>query len=109
MKAPTVVRIRTSALTLAMLLGGSAWAAGKLEAAPDAGLRHPQVLRASSGCQPAQAPEAVLFSAVMQPSQPSCKPAEDSQPNNARAPQHVQRPLSGPPLFRRVDAVRYTF
>jgi hypothetical protein len=92
-----------------MLLGSTPWATAKVEASPEAGAPQPQVIAANSGCHPAHTPRAVLFSAVMQASRPACKPADSPQLNNARAPQDLQRPLSGTPLFRRDDAVRYTF
>lgn len=109
MKTAAVVRIRISALGLAMLVGSTAWASGTPQTAPG-GASHPQSAAASSDCRLSNMPQVTLFNAVMQPSTtPSCAPAAEPQSDNRRAPHVVHRARSGQPLLRPDDNVRYSF
>lgn len=109
MKTAAVVRIRISALSLAMLVGGTAWASAKTEAAPAGGASHPQSANSSSGCRAAAIPQVSLFNAVMQPPTAGCAPVADPQFDSARAPQSVHRARSGQPLFRPDANPRFSF
>ena len=109
MKTAAVVRIRISALSLAMLVGSAAWASGTTQAAPASGASQPQPASAGSGCRPTDMPQVILFNAVMQPPQPSCAPVDEPRVDNIRAPQGVHRARSGQPLFRPDGNARYSF
>lgn len=107
MKTAAVVRIRISALGLAMLVGSTAWASGTPQTAPG-GASYPQSAAASSDCRLSDIPQVTLFNAVMQPPTQSCAPVEP-RIDNTRTPHVVHRARSGQPLLRPHDNVRYSF
>ncbi len=109
MKTAAVVRIRISALSLAMLVGSTAWAGGTTHATPAGGNSLPQPASPSNACSLADAPQVTLFNAVIQPAEPSCAPVAEPRIDNAHAPQGVHRARSGQPLFRPDANARYSF
>lgn len=106
MKTAAVVRIRVSALCLAMAFASGAWAGEQTEASRVADSSQAQ---ADSGCRVAGSPRVIIFSAVMQPSQPGCAAASQPRIDNTRAPQAVPRPQAGQRLFRPGATARYSF
>lgn len=109
MKTAAVVRIRISALSLAMLVGSTAWAGGTTQAVPVGGASHLQPSSTSSGCRLADTPQVTLFNAQLQPPTPSCAPVAEPRIDNTRAPHGVHRARSGQPFSRLDGNVRYSF